>query len=91
VNRRDWARRLVGSIPVEVRLAIADDPASALREHLGLKVTCGCREPHPPSSGSRPVLVDQPGKDIGSSNASGVGIGDRDRCFVDQREASLTK
>jgi hypothetical protein len=33
--------------------------------------------------------VDQPGKDIGSSNASGVGIGDRDRCFVDQRGASL--
>jgi hypothetical protein len=39
LNRRDWAELLVASIPPEVRLAIAEAPAQALRDHLGLKVT----------------------------------------------------
>ena len=39
MNRRDWAELLVASIPPEVRLAIAEAPAQALRDHLGLKVT----------------------------------------------------
>jgi hypothetical protein len=39
LNRRDWAELLVASISPEVRLAIAEAPAQALRDHLGLKVT----------------------------------------------------
>ena len=38
---------------------------------------CGCREPHPSSSGDEPVLVDKSAKDVGSPHACGVGIGDR--------------
>jgi putative intracellular protease/amidase len=50
---------------------------------------CGCRQPHRPSSGDEPVLVDESAKDVGSSDASGVGIGDRDRRFGDPRGAPL--
>jgi hypothetical protein len=39
LNRRDWAEHLVAGVAPEVRAAIADHPAQALREHLGLKVT----------------------------------------------------
>src|ERR1019366_2769254 len=46
---------------------------------MGHSRTCRCRESHPPSSGDEPVLVDESAKDVGASDASGVGIGDWDR------------
>ena len=42
-------------------------------------VACRCREPHPSSSGDEPVLVDESAKDVGSSYASEVRIGDPGR------------
>ena len=40
-------------------------------------------------SGNEPVLVDEPAKEVGSSDAIGFGLGDRDRRFGDPRGASL--
>src|ERR1039458_4919989 len=51
--------------------------------------SCRCREPHPSSSGDEPVLVDESAKDVGSSYASEVGIGDRGGRFGDHRGAPL--
>ena len=52
-------------------------------------VACRCREPHPSSSGDEPGLVDESAKDLGSSYASEVAIGDRGGRFGDHRRAPL--